>query len=59
MSLTTAKLDARGHRWVAVLSNYTFSITYKPSRTNQDAYVLSRIQGHEVMEMNSPTVKAV
>ena len=25
--LTTAKLDATGHRWVAALSNYTFSIT--------------------------------
>ena len=24
--LTTAKLDATGHRWVAALSNYTFSI---------------------------------
>ena len=26
--LTTAKLDAMGHRWVAALSNYTFSIIY-------------------------------
>ena len=30
--LTTAKLDATGHRWVAALSNYTFSISYKPGR---------------------------
>ena len=28
--LTTAKLDATGHRWVAALSNYTFNIIYKP-----------------------------
>ena len=30
--LTTAKLDATGHRWVAAMSNYTFSITYKPGK---------------------------
>ena len=28
--LTTAKLDVTGHMWVAALSNYTFSISYKP-----------------------------
>lgn len=28
--LTSAKLDATGHRWVAALSSYNFSITYKP-----------------------------
>ena len=41
--LTTAKLDATGHRWVAALSNYTFSITYKPGKDNKDADALSRI----------------
>ena len=41
--LTTAKLDATGHRWVAALSNYTFSISYKPGRNNKDADALSRI----------------
>ena len=25
------------HRWVAALSNYTFSISYKPGRNNTDA----------------------
>ena len=30
--LTSAKLDATSHRWVSTLSNYTFSITYKPGR---------------------------
>ena len=43
--LTTAKLDATGHRWVAALSNYTFSIPYKPGRNNTDADALSRIHG--------------
>ena len=41
--LATAKLDATGHRWVAALSNYTFSITYKPGKNNKDADALSRI----------------
>ena len=30
--LTTAKLDATGHRWVAALSDYTFSIIYTQLR---------------------------
>ena len=42
--LTTAKLDATGHGWVAALSNYTFSISYKPGRNNTDADALSRIK---------------
>ena len=32
--LTTAKLDATGHRWDAVLSNYTFSVIYKPGKNH-------------------------
>ena len=35
--LTTAKLDATGHSWVAALSNYTFSIIYKPGKGHKDA----------------------
>ena len=42
--LTTAKLDATGHRWVAALSNYTFSISYKPGKNNKDADALSGIK---------------
>ena len=30
--LTMAKLDSTGHRWVAALSNYTFSIISKPDK---------------------------
>ena len=57
--LTTAKLDATGHRWVAALSNYTFSISYKPGRNNTDADALSRIQGPEAVDISSQTVHAV
>ena len=56
--LTTAKLDATGHRWVAALSNYTFSISYKPGRNNTDADALSRIQWPEAVDISSQTVHA-
>ena len=51
--LTTAKLDATGHRWVAVLSNYTFSIIYKPGKAHHDADALSPIKWPEAMEISS------
>ena len=57
--LTTAKLDATGHRWVAALSNYTFSISYKPGRNNTDADALSRIQWPEAVDISSQTVHAI
>ena len=57
--LTTAKLDATGHRWVAALSNNTFSIIYKPGKGHQDADASSCIKWPEAMELNSKTVQAV
>ena len=57
--LTTAKLDATGHRGVAALSNYTFSISYKPGRNNTDADALSRIQWPEAVDISSQTVHAI
>ena len=57
--LTTAKLDATGHRWFAALSNYTFSITYKPGRNNTDADALSRIKWPEAVDISSQSVHAV
>ena len=57
--LTMAKLDTTEHRWVAALSNYTFSIIYKPGKGNKDADALSHIKWPEAVELNSQTVKAV
>ena len=57
--LTTAKLDVTYHKWVAALSNYTFSIIYKPGKGHQDADALSHIKWPEEMELNSQTVQAV
>ena len=57
--LTMAKLDATGHRWVAALSNYTFSIIYKPGKGHHDTDALSCIKLPETMELNSQAVQAV
>lgn len=35
--LSTAKLDATGHRWVAALAAFDFDILYRPGRNNSDA----------------------
>ena len=57
--LTMAKLDVTGHRWVAALSNYTFSIIYKPGKGHTDADALSHIKWPEAVELNSQTVHAI
>ena len=57
--LTTAKLDATGHWWVAALSNYTLSISYKPGRNNTDADALSGIKWPEAVDISSQSVHAV
>ena len=46
--LTTAKLDATGHRWLAAISSYDFSILYRPGKSNADADTLSRIPTNDV-----------
>ena len=53
--LTSAKLDATGHRWIAALSAYNFTITYKPGKSNSDADGLSRVP--EIIDCD--TVKAI
>lgn len=40
--LTTAKLDATGHRWLAALASFNFDLIYRPARNNADADGLSR-----------------
>ena len=57
--LTTAKLDTTGHRWVAALSNYTFSILYKPGKGHKDANDLSHIKWPEAMALDTQTGHAV
>ena len=41
--LTTAKLDATGHRWLAALASFDFEIEYTLGVSNQDADALSRL----------------
>uniref|UniRef100_A0A3P8UAF7 Gypsy retrotransposon integrase-like protein 1 n=1 Tax=Amphiprion percula TaxID=161767 RepID=A0A3P8UAF7_AMPPE len=40
--LTSAKLDAASHRWLAALSTYTFKLQYRAGKQNLDADALSR-----------------
>ena len=41
--LTTAKLDAIGHRWVAALGMYHFKILYRSRKAHVDVDGLSRL----------------
>ncbi len=40
---TTAKLNATGHRWVAQLADFNFSIKYRPGKSNADLDGLLRM----------------
>ena len=54
--LTTAKLDAMGHRWITSLANYNFHIHYKSRKSNVEADALSRIDWEkcdETIQANS------
>ena len=53
--LTTAKLDAASHHWVASLANYNFRLHYRAGKTNIDANALSRVSWPEYMPDNSGT----
>ena len=46
--LSSAKLDATGHRWVAQLANYRFNLKYCTGMSNSVTDALSRIQWPEV-----------
>ena len=50
--LTSAKLDACGHRLVAKLANYNFTIKYKCGLSNVEADALSRISWPDVLTDN-------
>ena len=53
--LTTAKLDAASHHWVASLANYNFRLHYRAGKTNIDADALSRVSWPEFMPDNLGT----
>ena len=44
--LSSAKLDATGHRWLASLSVYDLLIKYRPGKSNSNADALSRLPGY-------------
>ena len=53
---TTAKLDATGQRWLAELSNYNCSISYRSGKQNADADGLSRLHDTETVSTIFPDV---
>ena len=57
--LTMAKQDAMGHRWVAALCNYAFSIIHKSAKGHKDADASSHIKWPEAVVLSSQTVQAV
>ena len=44
--MNSPKLDATGHRWLAQLSSYDFSLHYKPGPSHVDADALSRLDNN-------------
>lgn len=61
--LTTAKLNATGHRWLSDLSAYDFDIIYRPGKANIDADLLSRMEkrgkGDEWQSISQDGVKSI
>lgn len=51
--LTSAKLDAASHRWLAALSTYNFNLQYRAGNHNQDADAPSR-RPHQSTDANCP-----
>ena len=56
--LSSTKLDATGHRWLASLSNYSFKIVYRPGKTAADADGLSRLKNNESASSNREEISS-
>ena len=56
---TTAKLDATGQRWLAELSNYNCTISYRSGKNNADADGLSRKHEQETTTVFPEVLKAI
>ena len=58
--LTTAKLDAMGHRWITGLANYNFHIHYKSGKSNVEADALSWIDREKCVEtIQAKSIQAI
>ena len=55
--LTTARLNATGHRWVAELADFHFTIKYRPGKANRDADALSWMHMEQFMDMCTEEVE--
>ena len=55
--LTTVKRNATGHRWVAELADFNFTMRYRHGTANQDADGLSRIHMDEYMDICTEEVE--
>ena len=55
--LSSAKLDATGHRWLAALAAFDFDLVYRPGHANADADGLSRIPGQTTL--SSETIRGI
>ena len=56
---TTAKLDATGQRWLAELSKYNCTISYRSGKNNADADGLSRKHEQETTTVFPEVLKAI
>ena len=55
--LTTARLNATGHRWVAELSDFNLTLKYRPGKINTDSDFLSSSPLHAEHYMEECTEK--